>query len=231
VTSPSDILVVGACPAADAGPFYRALIRAAGTVLAADGGLDVCLSAGRRPDICLGDFDSADPVALASVAAAGTVVVRFPAEKDATDLDLAVDHVRSMGASSVALTAAFSGRLDHTIAALGTLVRAADLGAVATDPGMTAYALAAPDNDRLALRLPAKTVVSIIAFEPGTVVSAEGFRYPLRRASLPTHSSLGVSNVVVQSSQTITVHAGKVVVMALHTLDDPWGTEPGRQVR
>ncbi|MBN2847148.1 MAG: thiamine diphosphokinase [Coriobacteriia bacterium] len=231
MTTPSGVLVVGACPAPDAAPFYRALITAAGTVLAADGGLDVCLSAGRRPDISLGDFDSADPVALESVAAAGTLVVRFPSEKDATDLDLAIDHVRGMGAPSVTLTAAFSGRLDHTVAALGTLIRAADLGAVAVEPGMTAYALAASDNARVTLHLAADTVVSIIAFEPDTVVSAKGFRYPLRRTSLPAHSSLGVSNVVVQPSQTVTVHAGTAVVMALRTLDDPWGREPGRQVR
>jgi thiamine pyrophosphokinase len=231
VTAPSGVLVVGACPAPDAEPFYHALISSAGTVLAADGGLDVCLSAGRRPDICLGDFDSADPVALASVAAAGTLVVRFPAEKDATDLDLAVDHVRGMGASPVLLTAAFSGRLDHTIAALGTLVRAVDLRAVAAEPGMTAYPLSTPDNNHLELHLPVGTVVSIIAFEPGTMVSAEGLRYPLRQTSLLAHSSLGVSNVVVHPWQTVTVHAGTAVVMALRTLDDPWGTEPGRQVR
>ena len=93
-------LIVGGCPAPGAGSFYVSLIREARLVVAADAGLEVCISAGRMPDLCVGDFDSVSAESLRVAEARGVTVERHPSEKDASDLDLALDAVRRRGATS-----------------------------------------------------------------------------------------------------------------------------------
>src|SRR5690349_19765065 len=60
-------------------------------VFAADSGVDLALALGLHVDRAIGDFDSVSAAGLAAVEAAGAVVERHPAAKDATDLELALD--------------------------------------------------------------------------------------------------------------------------------------------
>ncbi len=60
-------------------------------VVAADSGLEHALALGLEVTVAVGDFDSASPEAVAVAEAAGTRVERHPHEKDATDLELALD--------------------------------------------------------------------------------------------------------------------------------------------
>ncbi len=59
-------------------------------VIAADSGLHHALAFGADVDFVVGDLDSADPQAVNAAVAAGASVVRHPAAKDATDLELAL---------------------------------------------------------------------------------------------------------------------------------------------
>src|SRR5262245_31346085 len=60
-------------------------------VIAADSGLDRALALGLDVAVAVGDFDSASPDAVEAAEAAGVRIDRYPAEKDATDLELALD--------------------------------------------------------------------------------------------------------------------------------------------
>ncbi|HTD50939.1 MAG TPA: thiamine diphosphokinase, partial [Acidimicrobiia bacterium] len=62
-----------------------------GDVIAADSGLGVAMALGVHVDHLVGDLDSAAPHAVDAAVASGTTVERHPAEKDATDLELAFD--------------------------------------------------------------------------------------------------------------------------------------------
>lgn len=119
--------IVGASPAADDRDFYRALLAGSEAVIAADAAGEWCVALGRVPDLTIGDFDSAADGAVARLVAAGSRVVELPAEKDVSDLDAALERARRLGAQAVTFTAAFSDRIDHTLAALGTVLSAADL--------------------------------------------------------------------------------------------------------
>src|SRR5439155_10990786 len=61
--------------------------------------------------------------------AAGAVVERHPVDKDATDLELALDVARDRGAARITVVGGAGGRLDHFLAnvALLTSPRFADL--------------------------------------------------------------------------------------------------------
>ena len=96
-------------------------------VIAVDGGGVVCLEGGVTPDVLVGDLDSADSETVDTAARARRPSPPLPAEKDATDLELAIAEARAQGADEIVVTAATSGRLDHTLAALAALAAAADL--------------------------------------------------------------------------------------------------------
>lgn len=206
-------LVVGSAPVPGAEAHYGPLIRASDLLIAADAGLEVCLEAVRVPDVCVGDFDSTSPAALERAASLGAEVRRYPAVKDESDLDLAVLAARQLGANRLTIVAAFTGRLDHTLAALGTLSRAADLEAVAKEPEWRAFALEAEQRPTLRLTEPLGTVLSLMAAMGPAEVSIGGVSYPLHHHDLAALSSLGLSNVASSAVQEVTVHRGACLVL------------------
>ena len=74
-------------------------------VVAADKGLEHALALGLEVTVAVGDFDSASPEAVAVAEAAGTRVERHPPEKDATDLELALDVALAMGPQRILVLA------------------------------------------------------------------------------------------------------------------------------
>lgn len=206
-------LIVGAAPVAGADDHYAHVIAEAGVLIAADAGLVLCRAAGRMPDVCVGDFDSTPVDVLQQAERAGARIVRFPAEKDESDLDLALGVARESGAPEVRFTAAFAGRLDHTLAAIGTVVAAADLGAVCEEPGWTGYALREAARATLELYERPGTVISLIALGGPARVTTDGLAYPLRESTIQPVSSLGLSNVATAGSQAINVLSGALLVI------------------
>ncbi len=210
-------LIVGGCPAPGAGSFYVSLIRDAQLVVAADAGLELCIAAGRMPDLCVGDFDSVSAESLRAAEARGVTIERHPSEKDASDLDLALDAVRRRRATGLVVTAAFSGRIDHTLAALGTLSRAADLKATGLDPGLEIHPVDAVERPSVALRLPVGTTFSVMTISGHARVSITGARYPLIDADIEMYSSLGLSNIATAATQVFGVSLGSVLVIVERT--------------
>ena len=206
-------LIVAAAPAADAAAFYATLITGAPYVIAVDAGVALCLAAGRNPDVCIGDFDSAEPGDLDLARSSGSVVITYPAEKDESDLALALAHARGAGLGPVTVTAAFSGRVDHTLAALGALLAAADLPAVGMEPDAVYHVLDARVRPELRLDLPVGTTLSAFAADPQTVVTIEGVRYPLAATLLEPWTSRGLSNLATSDVQTIRLHEGRLLVI------------------
>lgn len=207
-------LIVGSAPVGHHFEHYAMLIRATDMLIAADGGVNLCLAAGRVPDVCVGDFDSTAPETLERAAALGAEIRRFPVSKDVSDLDLALDVAREAHVGRVSFIAAFSGRLDHTLAGLGTLLGAADLDATADEGDWMAFALDATSRCELDLAEQPGTVISVMAVGDGARVSIGGVAYPLADHQLLPLSSLGLSNVAVEPAQRVAVSAGRAIVIA-----------------
>ncbi len=206
-------LLVGSAPVSGAEQHYARLIRGADLLIAADAGLEICLAADRVPEVCVGDFDSVDPAALAHATAAGARICRYPADKDMSDLDLGVTVARQAGVANLTITAAYTGRIDHTLAALGTLAGATDLGATAEEPGWYGVALQERVRSTLELDLPLGTVFSLMAVLGPATVSVEGVLYPLSAHLLPALSSHGLSNVATAVRQRVRAQKGTLLVL------------------
>ncbi len=207
----SEVLVVGAAPAPDPEDFYRGLLASAAAVVAADAAGEWCASLGRLPDVIVGDFDSADPEELERLERLGVRIESHPADKDATDLELAVAVAHGLWALPVCLTAAFSERLDHTLAALGLVMRAGK-GASIAEPTWRAWPCS--PGHPLTLALTRGLTYSLVALERCEGVTALGGHWELREAALEPLSGRGVSNEGLGSELQVRVRRGGLVVIA-----------------
>lgn len=90
-------------------------------LIAVDGGVNHCHRLGLRPDLLIGDFDSAEPSILKNFSEVPQK--RFPKDKDQTDLELALELIFHSQIEEVAVFGALQGRTDHTLSNLILLCR------------------------------------------------------------------------------------------------------------
>ena len=198
-------------------------------VIAADGGLRTAEALGLRPDLAIGDFDSADPALLAKAEAEGVTMARVAAEKDESDLELAVRAAVARGATSIVILGALGGaRVEHTLAAIALL----GLGADSVTGSASPFEMAIVD-ERSTIRLlrggtPGGRAAAIdLQGEPGDYVSlqpwggdaagvtTEGLRYPLRDEALVMGPSRGLSNELLGRHGRVSCRTGQLLV--IHT--------------
>jgi thiamine pyrophosphokinase len=182
-------------------------------VIAADEGLEHALALGLDVTIAVGDFDSVSPEAHAAAEAAGVRVERYPAEKDATDLELALDVAVTLGARRVLVIAGDgAGRLDHLLAAL-LLLGSPRYDEVELDAFVGSARVHVVRGEREIAGEPGELVSLLALHGPAEGVRTEGLAYALHGERLETGSSRGVSNVLVSSPARIAVEHGVLLVL------------------
>ena len=181
-------------------------------VIAADGGVDLAHVLGLDVHMVVGDLDSASKSGLAAAEAAGATIVRHPAEKDATDLELACDEALALGPRRLLVLGVAGGRLDHLLAGL-LLLGAEKYAALEIDADL-GQARAHVIRGSRELTGGAGELISLLALNgPAEGVATEGLAYPLRGETLLPGSSRGVSNVFAAESARIEVDRGVVLAV------------------
>ena len=181
-------------------------------VVAADRGLEHALALGLEVTVAVGDFDSAAPEAVAVAEASGVRIERYPAEKEATDLELALDAAAALSPQRILVLAGDGGRLDHQLAAL--LLLASDRYA-----GSQVDALVGPARvhvirgERSFDGAPGELVTLLAVHGPAQGVTTEGLTYPLRGETLAAGSSRGVSNVFAAGTALVSVERGVLLAI------------------
>jgi thiamine pyrophosphokinase len=195
-------------------PDARAALRVppGAPVVAADRGLGYALAFGLDVDVAVGDFDSVTPEALAEGEAAGVRIERYPADKDATDLELALDLAIDRAPSRILLLAGTGGRLDHELSAL--LLLASDRYAAAQVDALVGEARVHVIRGGREIEGSAGELCTLLAVNgPAVGVTTEGLEYPLRGETLEPGSSRGVSNVFVGRRARVTVERGVLLAI------------------
>ena len=181
-------------------------------VVAVDSGLHLALDTGWSVDRVVGDMDSVDPGQLAAVEAAGATALRHPVDKDATDLELALEHLVEEGCDSVVVVGSDGGRMDHLLGGALTLCspRFAGLGVQAWLGG----ARIVPVHDEASIVGAPGRLLSIIAVGgPALGVRTNGLRWPLCGEQLEAGSSRGLSNEMLAEVAGVSVEGGCVAVV------------------
>jgi thiamine pyrophosphokinase len=203
------VVLVGGAVAAT--PALRARLTGAGLVVAADGGLRHAAALELAPHLLVGDLDSVDAATRARYP--GLATEAHPSDKDALDLELALDAAAARGATEVLIVGGLSGRLDQTLAtvAIAQARRAAGIDVDVADGVRSVWPLRPGEARRLPLT--EGTRFSLVALDEAAVVSLAGARYPLERARLARAQGRGVSNEA-RGTVLVTAHAGALVVVA-----------------
>ena len=220
-------------PSADAGPLGAVVVVTGGdafdpalaaaalaslppdvAVIAADSGAQHALEAGLSISHLVGDFDSLPTATLDRLAAGGTRIERHPVEKDATDLELALDAAEALGARRVLVLGGHGGRLDHFLAnalVLGS-PRFANL-VVSAVMGEARVHVARPWAVTELPGRPGDLVTLLAMHGPAEGVQTEGLLYPLDRDTLIEGSTRGVSNEMVGDTAVVRLTAGCLLVV------------------
>ena len=190
-------------------------------VIAADGGFNRARAAGLSVDLVVGDLDSVNVADLATAEVLGTMVERHPTDKDATDLELALDAAVVRGATSVTVLGGIGDRFDHLVGELGLLAspRWNSIRVHARYGPAAITVLHGPG----ALTIDAQpgSLVSLVPTHgTATGVTTNGLRYPLTGETLPAGTTRGVSNVFIHSHADVSVQSGCLLIVQPHRFED-----------
>ena len=177
-------------------------------VVAADSGADVARGLGVLPDVIVGDFDSVTPAAAAAVAEQR----RFPVDKDATDLALALAEAHHRGAGSITVVGGSGGRLDHFLANVAALT-CDDLAPVRVDALMGPARLWVVRGRQTVSGKVGRVVTLLACGGPATGVRTTGLAWALEGETLEAGSTRGVSNVFTAPEATVTLESGVVLAI------------------
>ena len=183
----------------DAGDLNMCL-RLAPMVVAADGGADHALRAGRSPVAVIGDMDSLTEAARTAFAA----VLHPVAEQDTTDFEKCLTRIRA----PLILAAGFlGGRLDHTLSTLGVLARLRACHVVLVTRDDVCVLLPAGES-----LWPLATGLRLGVLPLGAVrVSSEGRRWDLNDRAMAPDGLVSSSNAVASGPVRLQV-AGPVLL-------------------
>jgi len=183
-------------------------------VIAADSGLHHAGTLGITVDLIVGDLDSADPVVVARTLEAGAHLERHPVDKDATDLELALDAAVARNLSpAIVVGGAGWDRIDHL---LGNALVLADPRYRSLRPHWLvkgARVHVVHDHAVITGR-PGDTLTLLAVGGPAGGVVTAGLRWPLAGDTLAPGSTRGISNELTGEQVTISVDSG--TLLAVH---------------
>ena len=196
------------------GPDTTSLPREA-YVVAADSGLHHARDLGLAVDLVVGDLDSADPSAVARATAEGARLERHPADKGATDLELALDAALRRGADpTIVLGGAGFDRIDHFMA--NALLVASSRYAPLHVRWHVKGAVVIPVHDRCEIPGRPGDIVTLLAVGgPAEGVTTEGLRWALAGERLEPGSTRGVSNELTCERASVSISAGTLLVIGV----------------
>lgn len=207
-------VILSACPVS---PELKRLLRPDDFIIACDAGYRNCAPLGCKPNIILGDFDTAPcPVQQ------NDDIIVLPHVKDDTDTEYAAKLASEKGFDEALLLGALGGRrLEHTLANLCT-------GLGLEQRGVRATLL--DERSRITFVMPGETrcypkgeyfYLSVFPMEGRAEgVSERGSFYELTDAVLTAGYPLGVSNEYADGSDCITISTRKGALVVVETVPD-----------
>ena len=178
--------------------------------IAADSGIAHAKVLNLIPELWVGDFDSASSEDEASY---GQIErMEFPAEKDASDGDIAISEAFRRGATEIIMVGGFGGQFDHVIAHAAMLLAMTkrEISCMITSGSEEAYGLT------WETKLPGLAIgtrLSIVPMSDLKGLTIRGVKWPLSNKSVPFGSTHTLSNVVTSDVVIeLTLGTGLIIV-------------------
>jgi thiamine pyrophosphokinase len=183
-------------------------------IISADGGLRHIRDMGLVPHLLIGDLDSIGEEDLDWLQDRNVEIVKFPEEKDFTDLELALREAKKRGFNEIMIAAALGGRIDQTLANLSLLSLPELSGCrVWLDDGLNEVHMI---RDALTIQGRAGDIVSLLPlYGPVPGVVTHDLKYPLKAETLSPGQTRGISNVMLSQQAGVEIEAG--ALLCIHT--------------
>jgi thiamine pyrophosphokinase len=181
-----------------------------------DRGVFFLLSAGFKPAIAFGDFDSVTPEELADIEKEVAELKRFKPEKDETDMELALNWAIAQKPESISIFGATGGRLDHLMANVQLLIKPIlqdiDIQIEIIDTNNILF-VKKPGSYNLD-RLDDFKYISFLPATPSVAgITLENFKYPLKDCHILVGSTLCISNELIRDHGTFSFSEGILLVV------------------
>ena len=184
---------------------FLKILRESDFVIGVDRAAYWLIQQGRTPDVAIGDFDSVTPDELSIIEQSVKTILRFPPEKNETDMELALKYADGLHPKEVLIFGATGNRLDHTL----------------TNLFLIQNHVLIDEYNRIRFVGRGKTVIerssyryiSILPYTKSITLSLSGFRYDLEKITLVRGTSRGVSNEIVGKQGEITLFSGKAWII------------------
>ncbi|NPV49388.1 MAG: thiamine diphosphokinase [Armatimonadetes bacterium] len=203
------------------GDLLRRMADEADLVIATDGAAAWAATAGVRPHVVVGDFDS-----LPAPDGDWEIVDAGPHEQqDNSDAEKAVLLALARNASRIAILGATGRRLDHTLANVWLAARYHQQADIVL---MDDYSECRIVSDELRLATTPGTVISLVPLTLDVTLRTGGLRWPLDGPLAP--GTLGLSNQAAGEEVTVEVRSGLVafIVVPAPAAASEWATKcPG----
>lgn len=180
-------------------------------VICTDGGYDIALAYSVEPDLLMGDFDS-----VTSALPEDVEILRFPPEKDHTDLELALMKAGELNAKNVTVIGGIGGRLDHTVANIQLLTAYADRfdSLILKDGKNTCFIIDGNNNSNMHIPASDNCYISIFSLsEQCDILYFSGVKYPLENYVLTRDFPIGVSNEFKEKEAALCIKSGTLLVV------------------
>jgi thiamine pyrophosphokinase len=197
------------------GPWILPLLQPGHLLVGADRGALFLTQHGFTPDAALGDFDSVTESEREDVRQRSRLYMDCDAvRKDLTDTEWALDWALSRRPASILMLGVTGTRFDHTFANVQLLKKAADLRIPCRIVDAHNEISLLSGEDSLLLTKGCYEQVSLLPLS-GTVrgITLAGFLYPLHDAVLEIGQSLGISNVIVGETASVSIKEGLLLVI------------------
>lgn len=178
-------------------------------IICADSGLKHVQNLKLLPSCILGDFDSY----YGDIPYTNVEVIKYPKEKDDTDLMIAVKYAIEKKYDDIVIYGALGQRLDHTFASVQTLNYIYEQGLTGVLVG---------DDDIVMIqkkgicKYSKKEDYYFSIFnmsEKSTKISINGFKYNVNKALISNFFPIGVSNEILNEEAEIEVISGELLII------------------
>lgn len=192
------------------------MVADADIVVGVDHGIAHCLAANLIPDVLMGDFDSVDDAVLNDVRLSNAQKISFPARKNQSDLQLALEWLNTKSVECVTLLGVSGGRSDHHLFNwLLPLHSAWNFSLEYIDASVHAHVVDV--NNPLDVSATSGQTISILPLPEAMGVTTRGLEYPLKNAHLVAGSTLGLSNVASAVDIGVSLLSGRLLVFRVKT--------------
>lgn len=197
--------------------YYSSYIEEADLIICVDSGAVHAKAMNLKPHILLGDFDSITKEDYDHFLDMGVNFKEYPAEKDETDTELAVEYAISQGCTKIMIVGGIGTRFDHTLANIFLLKKMLDKGVEGWI--IDEYNRISLIKDYIKIKKERDTKVSLLPLSD-TVhgITTSGLYYPLNNSKMEIGPTRGISNEFVDAKglgdyAEISIKAGLLLVI------------------